>query len=65
MHLVGSVRVPDDELSVLRGGNEMPAVGSPVHGIDLGEVTAQGTARAHDDTGKSRDLVGHRTHCTY
>lgn len=38
MDLVCCVSIPNDELSVLGGGNEMPAVGGPVHGVDLGKM---------------------------
>lgn len=39
--LVGSVGVPDNELSVLRGRDKVPSVGRPVHGVDLGQMTLE------------------------
>ena len=39
--LVGGVGVPDDELSVLGGGDEMALVGGPVHSIDLREMASE------------------------
>jgi hypothetical protein len=59
VHLVGGVRVPDDELAVLRRGDEVAAVSGPVHGVDLGQVAAQCPARPHHDAGKGVDLGGH------
>ena len=38
---VGGVSIPDDELAVLRGGNEMPSVSRPMHGVDLGQMALQ------------------------
>lgn len=35
MDLVGRVGVPDDELAVLGGGDEMALVSSPVHGVNF------------------------------
>ncbi len=64
MDLVGGVGVPDDKLSVLRRRDEVPPVGSPVHGIDLGKVTAESPTWPHDYTRQLVDLVsGHCLHC--
>lgn len=41
LQLVGGVAVPDDELAVLRGGDEVGVVAAPVHCVDLAEVTSQ------------------------
>lgn len=49
MHLVGGVGVPDDELSILRGGDEVPLVVGPVHGVDFGQVAFQLTSHFEDD----------------
>lgn len=49
MDLVRRVRIPDDQLAVLRGGHQIPGVAAPVHGVDLGEMAAQGATRAHLD----------------
>lgn len=46
--LVGGIGVPDDELAVLRGGNEMSAVGRPVHGVNLGEMALEGALGLHE-----------------
>lgn len=45
--LVGGVGVPDDELAVLRGRDEVPAIGRPVHGINLGEMALEGALGLH------------------
>ncbi len=63
VHLVGGIGVPDDELSILRGRNQMPAIGGPVHGINLGKMTAEGSAGTHDDTRKGIDFSRHGPHC--
>ena len=59
MDLVGGVCIPDDKLAVLRGGYEMPAVGGPVHSVDLGEMTTESTTGTHDDARESGDFVRH------
>ena len=38
-HLVGGVTVPDYQLPVLRGRDQVPAVTRPVHGVDFGQMT--------------------------
>lgn len=35
MNFVGGVGIPDNELAVLRSGNEVSSVGRPVHGVNL------------------------------
>jgi len=47
MDLVGGVRIPDDELAVLRGGDKMSSVRRPVHGVDFSQVTFQVSTRLH------------------
>ena len=47
--LVGRVRVPDDELAVLRGRHQRSPVRGPVHGVDLGEMPLQRSSRLHAD----------------
>ena len=49
VHLVGRVRVPHDQLAVLRGRDEIARarVGAPMHGIDFGQVAAQCASGAH------------------
>lgn len=39
MDFVGGVGVPNDELAVLGGGDEVSPIGRPVHGVDLGEMS--------------------------
>lgn len=51
MNFVGRVRIPDDELPILRGGNQMTAVGRPVHRVNLGQVALQCPSRFHPNTG--------------
>lgn len=55
--LVGGVGVPDDELAVLGGRDEMAAVGGPVHGVDFGEMALEIAARAHPDSGEGVSVV--------
>lgn len=55
--LVGCVCVPDDELSVLRGRDEMPSVRGPVHGVDFGEMALEGALRLHGEARQSLDAV--------
>ena len=57
MDLVGGVGIPDDELSVLRGRDEMSAVRRPVHGVDLGEMALQGPLRLHGEARQGLDAV--------
>ena len=57
MNLVGGVSVPDDELSILRGGDEVTAVGGPVHSIDLGQMPLERPTRLHPDTRQSLGLA--------
>jgi len=65
VHLVCCVGVPDDELAVLRGGDEMSAVGGPVHGVDLREMALEGPLRLHCEARQSLDAVsGDIADCT-
>lgn len=50
MDLVRSVGIPNDELSILRGGDEMASVSGPVHGVDLGEVTFKRASGLHSNS---------------
>jgi hypothetical protein len=52
MHFVGGIGIPNYELSILRGGNEMSSVRRPVHGIDLCKMTLENTARFHANSRK-------------
>lgn len=56
MDFVGRGRIPDDELAVLGGRDEVTNVGGPMHGIDFGEVTAKVSASTHDDARKGFDF---------
>jgi len=49
MNLVGRVGVPDDELTVLGGGDQMSTVGRPVHRIDFRQMALQNATRFHVD----------------
>lgn len=55
--LVRGVGIPDDELSVLRGRDEVAAVGRPVHGVDLRKMALQRPARFHANSGEGVGLV--------
>lgn len=58
VHLVGGVRVPHYELAVLRGGDEVPRVGAPVHGVYLGEMPPERAARPHLDAADGFQIAG-------
>lgn len=57
--LVGSVGIPDDELAVLRGRDEVALVVGPVHGVNFGEMTLEGPSWLHDDSWQRLNVVGH------
>lgn len=57
VNFVGGVGVPDNELSILRGGNEVTAVSRPVHGVNLGQMALECPAWLHPDPGQSLGLV--------
>lgn len=44
MGLVGGKGIPNKEFTVLRGRNQVNLIGRPVHSIDLGQVTLEGSA---------------------
>ena len=62
MDFVGSVGVPNDQFPVLRGGNEVPAICGPVHGINLREMAFEGTSGAHENSGKTIDISSLSSH---
>lgn len=63
--LVRGVGIPDDELAVLRSGNEMSSVGGPVHGVDLGEMAFEGALRLHRQARQGIDaLAGDIANCS-
>ena len=62
MDFVGGVGVPNDELSVLRSRYKVATVSSPVHGVNLGQMTPESASRAHDNTGQSVNFSGHGAH---
>ena len=47
VHLIRGVCVPDDEFAILRCGHEVPPIGGPVHGVDLGQVALERALRLH------------------
>ena len=57
VHLVGRVGVPHDQLAVLAGGHEVPAVRGPVHGVYLGQVTSQRPPHPHLNTPNGLQLL--------
>lgn len=57
MDLVGGVCVPDDELAVLRGRDEMSSVGGPVHGVDLCKMALEGALGLHGQARESLDSL--------
>lgn len=62
VHLVGRVRVPDDEFAVLRGGNEVSLVGRPVERVYFGQVPFEGSSWFHRHAREGCSVVGH---CSY
>ena len=48
--LVGGVGIPDNELAILRCGDDMSVVGRPMHSVDLGKMTFESTTDSHDDS---------------
>lgn len=65
MNLVCCVRVPNDQLSILRGRHQMSSVRRPVHGVDLGQVTLERSLRLHQLVSGDRivGLLRHGAHC--
>lgn len=57
MNFVGGIGIPDDQFSILRGGDEMTAVRRPVHGVNLSKVTLQRAAWLHADSREGFGLV--------
>lgn len=47
VHFISGVRIPHDELAVLRGRDEVARIRAPVHGIDLGQMAAQCAPSSH------------------
>ena len=43
MDFVGGVGIPNDELAILRGRDEMTTIGRPVHGVDFGKMAFEST----------------------
>lgn len=50
MDFVRGVRIPDDELAVLRGGYQVSPISGPMHGIYLGQVAFEDTSRLHSNS---------------
>lgn len=50
MELIGCIGVPDDEFTVLGGRNEVPSVCCPMHGVDFGKMTFEGTSGFHGNS---------------
>ena len=47
MDFIRGVGIPDDELAVLRGGNQVSPVSGPMHGIYLRQMALKNTPRLH------------------
>ena len=64
MDFVGRVGIPDDELAVLGGRDEMSTIGRPMHSVDLGQMALQGLSRLHADPVQWLGVfAGHLTYC--
>jgi len=64
MDLVRCVGIPDDELAVLRSRDQVALVGSPVHCVNLSQMTLERSPRLHHDPGQRLHLTGHSSHWT-
>ena len=49
MDFIRSVGIPDDELAILRGRDQVSPIGGPMHRIYLGQMALKDTARLHSD----------------
>ena len=57
VNLVCGVCIPNDQLSILRGRNEMPAVSRPMHRVDFGQMPLQGALRLHREPRQGLDAL--------
>jgi hypothetical protein len=65
MDFVCAVRIPDDELSILRRRYEMPPICRPVHRVDLGKMAFQRLLSLHHVVPRNRLLLllSHSSYC--
>jgi hypothetical protein len=59
MDLVRSVRIPDDQFPILGSRDQVSFIRRPMHRVDLGQVTFQGSSDSHDYSGKGFDFLRH------
>ena len=57
MDFVCGISIPDDELSVLGGRDEMSSVSRPVHGVDLGKMAFERSLRLHGEPWESFETL--------
>ena len=57
MNFVGAVTVPDYQLAILTGRDQVPAVTRPVHGVYLGQVTTQCPPGSHVESTNGFQLL--------
>jgi len=50
VEFVCGVGVPDDEFAVLGGGDEVPSVSGPVHGVYFGEMAFESATGFHGNS---------------
>ncbi len=64
MDFVGGVGIPDNEFSILRGRDQMPSVGGPVHSVDLREMAFEIPPWLHAYARERLGIVeGNLSHC--
>mmetsp|Transcript_6491 Transcript_6491/g.19683 ORF Transcript_6491/g.19683 Transcript_6491/m.19683 type:complete len:350 (-) Transcript_6491:117-1166(-) len=56
VHLVRGETVPHEQLAILRSRHQVGLVLTPVHGVDLGQMTLEGAARLHLAASDRRDV---------
>lgn len=57
MDFIGGVGVPDDELSILRGRDNVPLVGGPVQGVYFRQMTLERSTGFHRHAWEGRYFV--------
>ena len=50
MELISRICVPNDEFSILGGGDEVPSVRGPMHGVNLGKMAFKSATGLHGDS---------------
>ena len=56
MDFVGCKCVPDDEFSILRRGHEVSFIRGPMHGVNFGQMSFEGTLDLHLNARQRREV---------